>query len=381
MSNALPPDRIGVWHRPLAERTGPLAPATDQPGMTVYWHGGRPVGHVLVMADGGKTSAEPPAEIPPLHVADPAPGRVSVVICTRDRPDDIAVCLASLPMQTRRPDEIVVVDNAPRDDRTRDAALNAGATYVREPRPGLDIARNTGVRAATGDLIVFTDDDVLLDPTWLERMTAAFDAPEIGSVTGLVLPAELAAESQFLFERYWSFNRGYARRDVTRAVFEGYTGRHMFPPWSLGAGASMAFRRAIFADAGYFDERLDAGQSGCSGDSEYWYRVLHHGWTCRYEPSAVAYHYHRRDMPGLVHQIRQYMSGHVSSVLVQYERTRRPGNLWHVLWHLPVFYGKRSVRHWLLRRRSDETRFLPQELSGYFAGWRFYFRTPRDRRG
>lgn len=96
----------------------------------------------------------------------PTDGRkVSVVICTRDRAEELRRCLASLLRQSRVPDQVVVVDNASRDDgRTRVAALAAGADYVREDRPGLDIARNRGVRAAIGDIVAFTDDDVPPSP-------------------------------------------------------------------------------------------------------------------------------------------------------------------------------------------------------------------------
>src|SRR5262249_44961707 len=96
-------------------------------------------------------------------------------VCTRAPAGDPPRCLASLPWQSRVPDQVVVVDNASRDDgRTRAVALAAGADYVREDRPGLDIARNRGVRAARGDIVAFTDDDVRLHPRWLERLTAAF---------------------------------------------------------------------------------------------------------------------------------------------------------------------------------------------------------------
>jgi len=199
---ALPPDRTGVIHR----RWSADAPVNEpkQPGMTVLWNDWRPIGHMLRLPDGSIQRVGP--EVDDLRPPPPAApqGRVSVVICTRDRPDDIARCLASLRYQTRVPDEVVVVDNASRDQRTREAVLAAGATYLREDREGLDFARNTGVAAATGDLIIFTDDDVLLDPHWLERMTAAFDDPAIGAVTGLVLPAELASDAQFHFEGYWA---------------------------------------------------------------------------------------------------------------------------------------------------------------------------------
>lgn len=130
--------------------------------------------------------------------------RVSVVICTRDRPAELARCLRSLLHQTRIPDQIIVVDNASDDGgQTREAARAAEVIYVREDRPGLDIARNSGAAAASGDIVAYTDDDVRLHPRWLERIVAPFDDPMVMGVTGLVLPAELATPAQRHFETYW----------------------------------------------------------------------------------------------------------------------------------------------------------------------------------
>ena len=89
----------------------------------------------------------------------------------------------------------------------------------------------------------------------------------------------------------------------------------------------MAFRRGIFDEIGYFDERLDVGQAGCSGDSEYWYRLLASGHTCRYEPTAVIWHHHRLLIEELNKQIYPYMRGHAAALMVQYERTGDRGTL------------------------------------------------------
>ena len=166
-----------------------------------------------------------------------------------------------------------MVDNGSADDRTQEAAIIAGVRYAREDRPGLDVARNTGAKLATGEIVAYADDDVVLQPRWLERLVRAFDRPEIAAVTGLVLPMELETEAQRHFETYWGFGRGYRPIDFGAAFFaaDRKTG---CPSWKIGAGASMAFRREIFGMLGFFDERLDVGAAGCSGDSEYWHRVL-----------------------------------------------------------------------------------------------------------
>lgn len=358
------------------------APRVDTAAeMTVLWLRNRPVGHRFNAPSGADSSSSLFDRARVARILDEEKRAVapaltaSVVICTRDRPEELQRCLASLPQQTCPPHEIIVVDNASTDSRTRLVAEAANVRYVREDRPGLDIARNTGALLATSDIVAFTDDDVMLHPDWLGRLVAAFDSPEIGAVTGLVLPGELLTEAQHHFERYWSFGRGYERVDHDAAKFAG-AGNDVYPAWEIGAGASMAFRRDMFDKIGLFDERLDVGQAGCSGDSEYWYRVLANGYTCRYEPASVAFHFHRKTVEGLASQLYHYMRGHSAALMVQYERTGIRANLKQALLVTPRWYACRYVKRVLrplLRKPADATdRFLNEELAGYIAGLYFY---------
>lgn len=291
----------------------------------------------------------------------------TVVVCTRNRPDELTRCLSSLTHQTRVPESVVVVDNGSSDERTREVALAAGAVYVRELRAGLDFARNAGAMAATGDIILYTDDDVRMHPRWMQRMVAAFRDPGVMAVTGLLLPAELETTAQIHFERFWSFGRGY------RSI---YYRRPMTEAWKIGAGASMAFRRQAFNEAGLFDERLDVGQAGCSGDSEYWHRLLSRGWACRYEPSAVAFHHHRREMNRLADQIYFYMRGHAAALLVQFERSRDWRSLFRAIFFMPCWYAWRAVGG-ILRGWRERDLLFRHEVRGYVSGIHFYLRTLR----
>jgi GT2 family glycosyltransferase len=228
---------------------------------------------------------------------------------------------------------------------------------------------------ARGEIIAYTDDDVQLHARWLERLVRAFDRPEVKAVTGLVLPAELETAAQRHFEMYWKFGRGYQRRDFGSSFFAADR-RYGCPAWEIGAGANMAFRRDIFTVAGLFDERLDVGAAGCSGDSEYWHRVLSHGGICRYEPSSVVYHYHRREFDALSNQIFYYMRGHAAALLVQFERSGNYGNLRRAFVSLPFWYARRIIRR-LRQGFSERDRFLLQEIKGYISGIIFYFREMR----
>ena len=232
---------------------------------------------------------------------------VTVAVCTRDRPDELARCLAALRRVQYGNLELLVVDNAPSDDRTADL-VRAGypeVRYVREPRPGLDWARNRAVAEARSDVIAFTDDDALPAPTWVRALTEVFaEDPGVMAVTGLVVPVELDTTAQVLFERYRSFARGFSRRRIPGARPGETIGVRAARAGDFGTGANMAFRRALFARVGLFDPALDVGTvTNGGGDLDMFFRVLKEGHVLVYEPRAVVWHRHRRTLPELHRQI------------------------------------------------------------------------------
>jgi glycosyltransferase involved in cell wall biosynthesis len=119
---------------------------------------------------------------------------LSLVIPTYRRPDDLMRCLASVQEQTLQSFELIVVDNSPDADlsagvRTFNTSARVRARYVHEPDLGLHNARHTGAREATGGVLVFTDDDAVFDPNWLEAYARGFDEhPEMAAAAGRVLP-------------------------------------------------------------------------------------------------------------------------------------------------------------------------------------------------
>jgi hypothetical protein len=108
--------------------------------------------------------------------------------------------------------------------------------------------------------------------------------------------------------------------------------------------------------------------------------VLAAGERCRYEPTAVAYHFHRRDMDGLRRQIRAYMRGHATALLVQFERSGNLGNLRRLFVTLPLYYASRALRRALVGWR-DEDRFTREQVAGLISGVIYYLRAPRPLSG
>jgi glycosyltransferase involved in cell wall biosynthesis len=294
--------------------------------------------------------------------------KLSVIICTRNRSKALKGCIESLLDSSDSDFELIIVDNAPDDNSTEQLVKGyRSIRYIREDRKGLDIARNTGAINASHDIIAYTDDDVIVAVDWIKKLKQCFEDPETFSVTGQVFPCNLDTEAQFIFEKYWGFNKGYVPLLFDQKYFEEHFNRGV-PVWEMGAGANMAFRKKVFSLAGYFDERLDVGAAGCSGDSELWYRILAGGWSCRYYPHLYVYHNHRETKAELRKQLYNYMRGFVAALLVQHEKFGHKGNLLRLYNITPKWYINRLKS--ALRGRKEG--FLFAEVKGYISGWKFY---------
>jgi glycosyltransferase involved in cell wall biosynthesis len=247
---------------------------------------------------------------------------VTVAVCTRNRPESLARCLASLlaldppPGDLTQGFEILVVDNAPPDDRTRRTVEAApGVRYAMEPRPGLNFGRNRALGEARGDILAFVDDDVVVDRGWLAGLHEAWsENPDAKGFTGLVLPHALDTQAQILFELRGGFRRGLDKIRYRTARQDN----QLFPCGAgiFGAGANMAFDRATLLRIGGFDDALDTGPPlPGGGDLDIFYRVARTGHPFVYEPQFAVFHEHRRDLPGLRRQYWTWGLAHMAFVM------------------------------------------------------------------
>jgi len=262
----------------------------------------------------------------------PAARSCSVVVCTHRRPDYIAQVLEALGGLDPPADEIVVVDNAPGDRDCRAEAERAGARYVREDRPGLDRARNAGLRASSGELVAFTDDDCVPAVGWLAALAKLFGDPSVAAVTGPAFAHALDTPSQVRFE-----DQGGHRRGLRRQVLD-WTVLTPIAATRAGAGLNMIFRRSLLEGLGdVFPPELDSGTPTESGGDMYaLYKLLRAGYRIVYDPATYVLHQHRPDARSLHRAIRGYGIG-VSAVLTKLlveERELAGPTMWYWLWWL-----------------------------------------------
>jgi GT2 family glycosyltransferase len=241
---------------------------------------------------------------------------VSVVICTRDRPESLLKTLRDVAALNYDPFEVVVVDNAPSSDETQNAVAREFGDdprfrYVREPRPGLSCARNRGLTEATADLVAFTDDDVRVDQWWLDGIVSGFQsASEVACVTGLIATAEIENAVQLYFHMRAGWGESCEPRIFDLAENRDDSPLYPYTVGRFGAGANFAVSRLALKDIGAFNEALGAGSpSGGGEDLHMFMRVILSGYRIVYAPSAVVWHVHRSDLAALSKQIRAYGTG------------------------------------------------------------------------
>jgi GT2 family glycosyltransferase len=241
---------------------------------------------------------------------------VSVVVATSGNESTLERCLRSILACRWARIEVLVVDNRPETAQTHRLLETgfAGDTrvrYVEEPRHGASYARNAGLARASGAILAFADDDVVVDPDWIAASVGALMRdPEAACCTGLILPAELESESQLLLEQFASFGKGFRPRR-----FELPDSREDDPllPYtvgSIGSGASLVMRADVARALGGFDVALGPGTLTTGGeDLDLLVRVLRAGHAVTYEPGAIVWHQHPSGMRRLRRQAYRYGIG------------------------------------------------------------------------
>lgn len=226
---------------------------------------------------------------------------VSVVVTTCADPEMTGRCLTTLFRCSEQPDEVIVVDNRPTGSTLREGLRQQGiaslAQIADEPTPGLSTARNAGLHVASGDIVAFLDDDVIVDPDWLRAIRQTFhQEPETTAcVTGPILPVELETQAQITFERFASPSRGFTRARFSASQRCG--GLPVFPYTAgrLASCANSAFRRDALLAIGGFDAALGRGTPAREGeDLDAYIRLIVGGFDIFYEPHALAWHRHPR---------------------------------------------------------------------------------------
>jgi len=218
---------------------------------------------------------------------------ISAILCTYNRCQSLARALESLtasilPETTQW--EVLVVDNNS-SDQTKAAVQEfwqrypGRFRYLFEPQQGKSYALNTGIREARGNILAFVDDDVIVEPEWLQNLTATLNDRKWAGCGGRILP-----EPGFVPPHWLAVDGPCNLVGALCAYFDAgdMPCELKQPPF----GANMAFRKEMFEKYGDFRTDLGPFPNKKIGfeDTEFGSRLMQAGERLRYVPTAVVYH-------------------------------------------------------------------------------------------
>ncbi|MBF6567423.1 MAG: glycosyltransferase [Candidatus Binataceae bacterium] len=202
--------------------------------------------------------------------------KLSIIIATCERPESLARLIDSLVPQLNPNRQLLIAENG----STRKSAvphLPANAIHIYQRTPGKCRVQNLALTQAQGDVLIFLDDDLIVAPDYLDQVELFFVThPEFAAMKGRVLaaqdPVKLLGEHAVYLDLPL-VDHGEKVVEV-RGVL----------------GVNMAFRAAVIATVGSFDERLGPGAAGHEEETEMSARIRHAEFRIGYAPRAIVYH-------------------------------------------------------------------------------------------
>lgn len=198
--------------------------------------------------------------------------KASIIIPTRDRADALDACLRSLTKQSipAVDFEVIVVDNGSVDETPHVVARHQPILQLRyeyAPEPGLHVGRHAGLRLARSDVLVFADDDIVADPSWLTTITQAFSDTTVALVGGNNLPLFEQPPPSWL-TRWWNTSVGRGRALAHLSILDFGEGRFPIDPHFVW-GCNFSIRRqALIAAGGFHPDAMPAERLRWRGDGE-----------------------------------------------------------------------------------------------------------------
>ena len=218
---------------------------------------------------------------------------LSVIICTYNRERYIYPVLQSIAEggYPREGYEIVLVNNNCTDHTEQEFERfchdypDVHTRYCLEPQQGLSYARNCGIRESTGDVLVYVDDDALVNPEYLDTYARFFERhPDAVAAGGPILPQYDGCE-----EPSWMSH--YTRQLITGKLYLGEH-EHVFPHDAFPGGGNAAYRRSVFDTVGLFNVELGRKGNSLIGaeEKDLFDKMTSLGMKFYYLPTAILYH-------------------------------------------------------------------------------------------
>jgi len=207
--------------------------------------------------------------------------KVSVVVCSVGR-ETLFDCIESLKNQDYDNYEVLVVSF---ERAIEERVKSLGARFVFSQKANVSYQRNLGILESKGDLICFIDDDAVASQSWIKNLVGSFVDEKIACVGGKI-KLKLEGQIQEMIE------------NLEEGILKGFLGETMLGEERMEVkqpllwGSNICFRREIFDEVGYFDEKIGRtpGLMLCNEDIEIQKRILEKGFKIVYEPKALVWH-------------------------------------------------------------------------------------------
>lgn len=224
---------------------------------------------------------------------------ISVIIPTLNEGKVIKRCLESLSRQTFKDFEIVVVDSGSTDG-TLEIIKKYGGRVIYEPKRGVALARNRGVKGSKGDIVVHTDGDSAYPHDWLAKIAKHFEDKDVVAVGGPIAPAENKLKHRIIFK-------------VTTNYFPRVAMLFGFVAFQ---GSNSSFRKSTYKKAGGYNEGLRT-----LDDNEFPNRIKKFGKVV-FDPSLVVVSSTRRfEKAGYLRETLHYWKAYIDLYVLRKGRT------------------------------------------------------------
>ena len=249
--------------------------------------------------------------------------KTSVIVCTFNGSRTLSKCLESL-LRLDYPNYEVIVVNDGSTDTTAKIASNYGFRVITTENRGLSSARNTGLNAATGEIVAYIDDDAHADPHWLRYLASTFMNTQHVGVGG----PNIAPPDDGLIAECVAHSPG----NPVHILLSDSEAEHI-------PGCNMAFRKSALAAIGGFDPQFFIA----GDDVDVCWRLQQHGWTLGYSPGAMVWHHRRNSIRAYWKQ--QFNYGKAESFLEKKwpEKYNLAG---HVTWAGRVYGNGHQYKAW-----------------------------------
>ena len=298
--------------------------------------------------------------------------KFSILVASKDNAEHLKNFLESLLKNgyfAKRNVEVIIVDNASKTSQVKNVCNNYPVNYVFEPAVGKSNALNKGLTLCSGEYVVFTDDDVIIDDTrWLEKLYSCFQkSKHIAYVSGNVVAYEKRTSSQKSWEKKGGLSKGVADKFFTKKYLSSFN----FLPWPLTkicAGANCMIKKEALLKVGGFNKYFGPGAVIGHGESLLiGYELMRKGYELYYSSQACVLHKHPKTSGELKKKLFLYATGDTGiHMFLFFKYLDFRSLMWACGGH--QIYVFKNLMNWFIGKYHLPPKYTIHSLLGSFFG-------------